>query len=161
VPISSFVHRKLYFLAALAAVAGVLALHGATGAEGATARVARSLSLVESGRLRLTSHKGFTLNEQGVASGTISGSLFLHLKVVSTRSVSAELSVYPSGSSMTGVASGSYTNRGSTASFSGTMSIVRGTGKYAHARGSGLAFSGTVQRSNDAVTVHLSGKLSY
>ncbi|HEY7933273.1 MAG TPA: hypothetical protein VID48_05550 [Solirubrobacteraceae bacterium] len=62
---------------------------------------------------------------------------------------------------MTGVASGSYRNNGSTASFKGTMSIVRGTGKYKHARGSGLSFSGTVKRSNDAVTVHVSGKLTY
>jgi hypothetical protein len=161
VPTSSFVHRKLYLAAALAAVTSVLALHGTTGAEGATARVARSLSLNDSGRLHLTSHKGFTLNESGSASGTISGSLYLHLKVVSTRSVSAELSVYPSGSSMTGVATGTYSNKGATASFSGTMSIVRGTGKYAHAHGSGLSFSGTVERSNDAVTVHVSGKLSY
>jgi hypothetical protein len=132
-----------------------------TGAFGSTAKMARSLSLSDVGHLHLASHKGFTLNEVGSASGTISGSLYLHLHVVSTNRVSAELSVYPSGSSMTGVASGSYRNNGSTASFTGTMSIVRGTGKYAHARGSGLSFSGTVQRSNDAVTVHVSGKLTY
>ena len=39
----------------------------------------------------------------------------------------------------------------------GTLSIDRGTGSYAHAHGSGLSFSGTIQRSNDAVTVHVSG----
>ena len=38
---------------------------------------------------------------------------------------------------------------------------MRGTGKYAHAHGSGLSFSGTIERSNDAVTVHVNGNLSY
>jgi hypothetical protein len=40
------------------------------------------------------------------------------------------------------------------------MSISRGTGTYAQAHGSGLSFSGTIQRSNDAVTVHVSGRVS-
>ena len=61
---------------------------------------------------------------------------------------------------MTGSASGSYRNNGSTASFSGTLTITSGTGSYAHAHGSGLSFSGTIQRSNDAVTVHVSGHFS-
>ena len=74
--------------------------------------------------------------------------------------MTAEVSIYPRGSSMTGTASGSYHVNGGTASFTGTMSITRGTGSYSHARGSGLSFSGTIQRSNDAVTVHVSGKLS-
>jgi hypothetical protein len=39
------------------------------------------------------------------------------------------------------------------------MTVVRGTGRYAHAHGSGLSFTGTVQRANDAVTVRLSGRI--
>jgi hypothetical protein len=86
--------------------------------------------------------------------------LYLHLNVTSTRSVTAEISVYPKGSSMTGTGSASYEVKGSTARFAGTMSIVRGTGSYQGAHGSGLKFSGTIQRSTDAVTVHVSGNLS-
>jgi hypothetical protein len=40
------------------------------------------------------------------------------------------------------------------------MSITRGSGRYSHAHGSGLSFTGTIQRSNDAVTVHVNGKMS-
>jgi hypothetical protein len=40
------------------------------------------------------------------------------------------------------------------------MEVVRGTGHFAHAHGSGLAFYGTIKRSNDAVTVYLSGRMS-
>jgi hypothetical protein len=124
------------------------------------ARLASSLSLNESGRLHLTSHHGFTLNEQGSASGTITGTIFIHLHVVSTNRVTAEVSLYPSGGSITGLASAGYRPSGAVASFSGTMNIARGTGRYAHASGSGLSFTGTIRRTDDAVTVHVSGRMS-
>ncbi len=132
---------------------------GATAA-GPAASTARSFSLNETGHLRLTSHHGFTLNEVGSASGTIRGTIYLHLHVVATNRVTAEVNIYPSGGSLTGSASAAYHVLGSTAAFNGTMSIARGTGSYDHAHGSGLSFSGTVQRSNDAVTVRLSGGMS-
>ena len=106
------------------------------------------------------SHHGFTLNEQGSTSGTISGTIYIHLNIVSINRVTAEVNIYPSGSSITGSASASYHPAGGVASFSGTMSIDRGSGHYSGAHGSGLSFSGTVQRVNDAVTVHVSGRMS-
>jgi hypothetical protein len=121
---------------------------------------ARTLSLNETGHLHLTSHHGFTLNEQGSASGTISGTIYLHLHVVSTNHVTAEVNIYPRGGSLTGYASASYHPSGGVASFNGTMSVARGSGGYSHAHGSGLSFTGTIQRSNDAVTVHVNGRMS-
>lgn len=144
---------------ALAALLGV-ALAGATVSRAATARAARTFSLSETGRLHLTSHHKFTLNEQGSASGTISGTIYIHLNVVSTNRVTAEVNIYPSGGSLTGYANASYHPAGAVATFNGTMSVTRGTGRYSHARGSGLSFTGTVQRSNDAVTVHVNGRMS-
>jgi hypothetical protein len=126
-----------------------------------SARAARTVSLSEVGRLHLTSHHGFTLNEQGTATGTIKGRIYLHLNIVATNRVTAEVNIYPSGGSLSGVARASYRVMGETAAFSGSFSIRRGTGVDSHARGSGLKFTGTIQRSNDAVTVHLSGTMSY
>lgn len=125
-----------------------------------TAHAARTVSLNETGRLHLTSHHGFTLNEQGSASGTISGTIYIHLDVVSTNRVTAEVSIYPSGGSLTGHATASYHPAGAVATFNGTMSVSRGTGHYAGASGSGLSFTGTIQRTNDAVTVHVNGRMS-
>jgi hypothetical protein len=136
---------------------GALAL-GASQAHAAVARGARVLSLNESGSLHLTSKSGFTLNEQGLASGTVRGRIYVRLSIVSSSRVTAEMSIYPSGSSITADGSASYHKEQTNARFSGSMSIKRGTGSYTHARGSGLAFSGTIQRSNDAVTVRLTGK---
>lgn len=135
---------------------GTLTL-GTLQARAAVGRGARVLSLKENGSLHLTSRHGFTLNEQGLASGTVRGTIYVHLSIVSSSRVTAELNIYPRGGSLTAQGSASYHKQSTLARFSGTMSIERGTGSYAHARGSGLSFSGTIQRSNDAVTVHVAG----
>jgi hypothetical protein len=125
-----------------------------------SALASKTFSLNENGNLHLTSKQGFTLNEQGPASGTVSGTLYVHLKIVSSTRVTAEISLYPHGGSITCSGSASYKREGSTANFSGGLSIDRGTGPYAKAHGSGLSFSGTIQRSNDAIAVHVGGTAS-
>ncbi len=125
-----------------------------------SARAARTFSLNETGDLHLTSKRGFTLNEQGSATGSVRGPIYVHLRIVSTTRVTAEVSIYPKGGSISGNATASYHREGPTAHFYGTLSVDRGTGSFNHARGSGLSFSGTIQRSNDAVTVRVSGTAS-
>jgi hypothetical protein len=125
-----------------------------------SAKAARTFSLNETGHLHLTSKHGFTLNEQGSASGTVKGTIYVHLTIVSSSHVTAQVNIYPSGGSITGYGSAGYHRGSESASFNGSMSINGGSGSYDHARGSGLSFSGTIQRSNDAVTVHVSGNAS-
>src|SRR5664280_2413379 len=92
-------------VASVVMLAGVPVLGGgAAAATRPTALTARTLSLNDTGRLRLTSHHGFTLNEKGSASGTISGTIYIHLNIVSTNRVTAEVSIYPRGGSLTGYA---------------------------------------------------------
>jgi hypothetical protein len=143
-------------------IGGTDSAAGSGGAAGPTvARISRTVSLGETGHLRLTSKKGFTLNERGSASGTIAGTIYIHLHLVSDTKVTAEVNIYPREGSLTGSGSAAYRVVGGYASFSGTLSITRGSGKYAHARASGLRFTGTIQRRDDSVTVRLSGPLSY
>jgi hypothetical protein len=134
---------------------------GAAGASSPRATAARSLTLNDSARLHLQNKHGIELKEGGTAKGTLGGPLYLQLKVTSTRSVSAQVQVYPKGGSISGNAKASYHVAGSTATFSGTLAITKGSGTYSKAKASALSFSGTIQRSNDAVTVHVSGKMSY
>ena len=140
---------------ALATANGGLRAQGRTAAR---ARSARTITLNENARLHLTSRHGFTLNERGTVSGTVTGTIYVHLTIVSTSRVTAEVNIYPSGGSITGQASASYHRGSSTASFAGTLSIARGTGDYANAHGSGLSFSGTIQRSNEAIAVSVRGQ---
>lgn len=134
---------------------------GAAGASSPRATAARSINLNDSANLHLQNKHGIELKEGGTAKGNLGGPLYLQLKVTSTRSVSATVQVYPKGGSIGGSAKASYRVAGSTASFSGTLAITKGSGTYSKAKASALSFSGTIQRSNDAVTVHVSGKMSY
>ncbi len=124
------------------------------------ASAARTISLHETGRLHLLNKHGFTLNEQGPASGTAPGTLYVRLKIVSTSHVTAEVSFSPHGGTISGTASASYHRGHSSASFSGFLTITRGSGTYAHAHGSHLSFTGTIQRSNDAITTSVSGTVT-
>jgi hypothetical protein len=145
----------------VAASARGVAREGSAGrGDVAAAQSARTIALDESARLHLTSRHGFTLNEQGSASGSVAGTMYVHLTIVSTTRVVAEVNFYPRGGSISGKAVASYRRGSSTASFAGTMSIARGTGGYAHARGTGLSFSGTIRRSDEAIAVQVHGTAS-
>ena len=127
---------------------------------GASGAAAQTISITELGRLHLTSRHGVTLNEEGLALGSIAGKIYIHLHVTSTNHVTAEVSIYPHGGSVTGYATARYGSPGGAATFSGTMSVARGTGTYVGAHGSGLRFDGTVERSSGAMTVRISGRMT-
>jgi hypothetical protein len=149
-------------LCALVGAGGDASAVAAAGSRGAPrdALAARAISLNDSGQLHLTSRHGFTLDEQGSASGSVSGPMYVHLTIVSTTRVVAEVNFYPRGGSISGRATASYRRGSSTASFSGTLAILRGTGGYAHVHGSGLSFSGTIRRSDEAIAVEVHGTAS-
>lgn len=154
------VDRRAAFIAGICLLAAMLTWTVAAYAAGSRASASRTLSLSDSAHLHLTSKHKFTLDEQGYASGTISGTIYIHLNIVSVNHVTAEVNIYPSGGSLTGYASASYHPAGGVATFSGSMYIARGTGRYSRAHGSGLSFTGTIKRENDAVTVHVNGRMS-
>jgi hypothetical protein len=132
----------------------------AAGGRAPVAHSAKALSVDDHGALHLVSKHGFTLNEQGTASGSISGPIKVQLKIVSTSRVTAEVTVYPKGGSITGRGTGSYHKGAATDSFSGSMTVKGGSGSYAHAQGADLSFGGTISQSNDAITVYVNGKLT-
>jgi hypothetical protein len=123
------------------------------------AGASRIMRLDEVGSLRLTSKHGFTLNEAGDASGTVRGALYVRLTIISSSRVTAELTLDRQGGSISGSGSAAYRRGSSAASFAGSISIDRGTGVYSHASGAGLSFSGTIRRSNDAISVHVHGNV--
>jgi hypothetical protein len=135
---------------------------GAAGAAGSRAHAARTLNLNDSANLSLNNKKGVELKESGTAKGTLTGKIYIQLRLVSRSTVTAKIQVYPSGGSLSATASATYRLvTSSNASFSGTMNVTGGSGTYSKAKGSGLSFSGSVHRPSDAVSVHVSGKISY
>jgi hypothetical protein len=155
--------RLAVLLAATGAFLGTAAADAPFGADGATspaARAAKAVSVSELGQLHLISKHGYTLNERGTASGTIKGTITVQLKIVSPSRVTAEVTIYLSGGSIAGHGTASYRKGKATASFAGSLSVERGSGSYEHAQGSGLGFSGTISESNEAITVHVSGRFA-
>lgn len=145
-----------------AVMLALLAFATSTGlATPVLARSARTISLNESAHLHLTSKHSLTLNEEGQASGTVHGTIYIHLHLSNNHGgVSAEVNIYPHGGSLTGYGSASYRVEGAEALFSGKLAITRGSGSYAHASAAALRFTGSIQRRTDAVAVQLNGPLS-
>lgn len=150
----------------LAAFAGalLLAAPAIATARRSRAHTAATVQVNDTGHLHKTSGRGITINqvldEQGSASGSIPGSIYIHLRLTSVNRVTAEVNIYPHGGFIGGQATASFRSSGATASFNGTLRITHGSGRYNHAYASALSFTGTVARVNDAITVHVNGRMS-
>jgi hypothetical protein len=144
-----------------AALGGMLALSliatGSTAAD-VGARVARTLNATDTAHLHLISSSGSSVIEEGVATGRLPGSVRVHLEV--TSSVSASFTIYTQGGTLVGHGSGVLHSSGLYASFGGSMTVTRGTGRYLHAHGRG-GFYGVINRSTFVATVQTTGTLSY
>jgi hypothetical protein len=124
-----------------------------------TARADASLTSVnEYGSLKMQSHKGSTINEQGVGWGTFNCSVVIALTLTGTL-VTADYTAYLQGGSISGTAAAHIHSATTTAArFSGTISLKRGTRSRAHASGT-AGFSGTINRTSYAMTTHITGTL--
>lgn len=123
------------------------------------ASAARMLNVTDEAHLRLTGTAGSLLLEEGAARGALAGTVKVRFTVGA--SVSGSFTIYPrGGGSITGQGSARLRSTGNYASFGGSMSVSHGTGRYAHAHGTG-GFYGTVNRHSDALVVQTTGRLSY
>jgi hypothetical protein len=136
---------------------------GAAGAAAPSAKAASTLNLSDSANLVQNNKKGTELKESGTAKGNLPGKIYIQLKVANTHNVTAKIQVYPnSGGSLSASASASYrVVTSSSASFSGTLNITGGSGRYAKAKGTKLSFSGAVHRPSNSVSVRVAGQISY
>jgi hypothetical protein len=147
----------------LAAVAALVAL-GATGTAALAARVpatlsARALNVTDEAHLHVTHSSGSLLQEEGTATGALPGTVRVSFRVAA--SISGSFTIYPrGGGSISGTGSARLHSGGSYASFSGSISVNHGTGRYARAHGAG-GFYGTVDRRNNALVIQTTGRLSY
>ncbi len=117
------------------------------------------MNVSDEAHLHLTGTSGEELEEEGQTTGALPGKVRARFVVGS--SVTGSFTFYPSGGgSITGHGSARLHSTGTNASFGGTLNVSHGSGRYAHAHGSG-GFYGTVNRRTDAITVKTTGRLSY
>jgi hypothetical protein len=147
-------------------LAFVLALSAAVGASAAVAQqppraktASRATSLNESLSGTRFGPPGHSFIEKGRVTGTLSGSMTAHVETIASNNGQATITLYLSKGTLSGRAPTHGHVVGPTAYFEGSMTITGGTGSYAHASGSGLRFSGTLDRQNFRVKAQLHGNV--
>jgi hypothetical protein len=145
-------------------VALVLAAVASPPARGAAAespaKTARSVHLSVVAHLHYTSARGSYLLEEGQASGALAGTVRANVRI--TADISGSFTFYSRGGSVRGYGSAKLNESGSYASFGGTLKVVGGTGRYAHARGGGRLYGVYNRRSSRLeLTIQTTGELSY
>ncbi len=140
-------HRLAAVLAATAVVAAPSVAH------------AKTITIREHADLHLVRKSGNTLYQSGRASGTINGNVSTIFNVTLS-GVTGQFTIYARGGSLTLSVNGKPRSTGLRARFSGTMRVVKGTGRYSGASGSS-SFSGTVNRRTWAASVDATGRLTY
>jgi hypothetical protein len=124
----------------------------------AAARMARTEHLAMTAHLRYLTAKGAYLLEEGPASGPLAGTVKARVRF--TADISGSFEFYPHDGSISGYGSAKLHESGTYVSFGGTVKITGGTGRYAHARGSGGLY-GVYNRRTLALTIQTTGSLSY
>jgi hypothetical protein len=168
-------NRQLPYRTILALFGALVAASAPTAAQGAhigtdlstrpemvspriLARTARVLAATDTANLHYVSASGSLLLDEGKASGTLPGSMRVHLNLGTT--FTSTFTIFASGGSISGHGSAKPHGFGKYESFAGTLIVTGGTGRYAHARGRGR-FYGTFNRSNYALVVKTTGSLTY
>ncbi len=122
---------------------------------------ASALSVKDEGNLRFVKSSGSTLIDEGHASGTIPGNVRIHFTYDGNPNVSAQITIYGAHGTIQVRGSGRLSSpTNPNPSFSGTLSIAGGSGRYSHAHGSGKLY-GVFHRRSYGMIVQTQGTLHY
>ena len=158
---------RLTLTIAIAAALGIAGANPAASessarpAREAAAHTARVVSVRDEGHLRFVDANATVIVDEGSVSGTLPGRARVNFTYNGSPTVTARFAIRTSGGTLYGRASCRLHNPTSPApSFRGALQITGGSGRYAHARGSGELF-GVFHRRGYALVVQAIGRLRY
>lgn len=137
--------------------ASLVALAIALGA-GASLASGAELHASDAAKLHYVGAVGEQVYETGSASGTLPGSMRVHMIFAST--FSGSFQIYTRGGTIDGDGRARPHGEGVYESFAGTLVLTGGTGRYRHAHGTAHLY-GTFDRENYALTVQTAGTLRF
>ncbi len=152
---------------AVTALAAGLAVFGAvstsarqSAASAPTARAARTIWVRESLHATNVSHQGNTvINDRGAGKGTFNCPAVMQVRIYYTKGFTS-INCKTSSGDIVAAGKVAFFSAGPTATFTGTIPITHGTGKYAHGSGH-YRVEGTVIRKTYAVEASTSGWFTY
>jgi hypothetical protein len=151
--------RVMAVCSVLPALVASIALAVAPAPASASSHTVRTIDVVENVSVHLVRKSGSTLHHRGTATGTLPGSVRARFKITATK-VTGSVTIYPRGGSLTMHIKGHPRSTSVPMQFGGSISIVRGTGRYEGAHGSGN-FEGVVNLRNWDASVRATGRLTY
>jgi hypothetical protein len=151
-------------LACATILSGGVAQAGAARREAAThtgqtvARAARTIDGTDTAHLHLVHQNEMRLSEEGLAKGTLPG----HMRAVLTVGVlfKGSCTIYTSAGSISGHGVATPHGSGRYQSFSGSLFVTAGSGRYRHIHGR-TGLYGTFDRRTFALVIQTTGRLSY
>jgi hypothetical protein len=152
-------HRRAVLLTAVLSIAGLWLTAG--GALGAAGHAASSMTVREHVTLKLVKRIGSTKFEHsGRATGTVAGSVRSKITLTHSVVLRGTVTIATSKGKLRLKVDGRARSIEQHSPFDGTATIVAGTGRYAHARGTGT-FNGVVNRSTWAARLDAKGTFTY
>jgi hypothetical protein len=119
------------------------------------------MAVREEGRLHYLTDDATLIVDEGPVSGTIPGRARVYFTYNGSPTVSARFTIHAVAGSLKGSARCRLSNPNSpTPSFRGALAITGGSGRYAHARGSGELF-GIFHRRGYSLVMQAIGRLRY
>jgi hypothetical protein len=137
----------------LATTTGSVAASARAGARARRAHAAHVLNATDTAHLHYISSSGSLLLDEGKATG-----MRAHLDLGTT--FTGTFTIHASGGSIEGRGSATPHGSGTYESFSGTLTVTGGSGRYAHAHGHGELY-GTFDRDNYALVIKTTGSVTY
>jgi hypothetical protein len=122
------------------------------------AHAAHALKASDTAHLHFVSASGSLLHEVGTATGTIPGSMKVRFSLGTT--MKGSFTIYTKAGSISGHGEATPHGSGVIESFSGSIVVTAGTGRYKHAHGHANLY-GTFNRNSYALVVQTAGTLSY
>jgi hypothetical protein len=152
-------HHPTVLVAAL--ILALVSASGAAGASSSASRTPKAQKVSEHVSLRLVKRTGSTKFEHvGRASGTVAGPVRSVITLAHAVVLQGTVTVTTKQGQLRLKINGRARSLELHTKFDGTATIAGGTGRYAHAGGSGT-FSGVVDRSSWATTIDATGSLTY
>jgi hypothetical protein len=154
--------RMLATALLVALATSAILVSNAAGDAHTRAHTARTLNVTDTAHLHFLKESSSQLIDEGAATGTLPGTVRVSFDLGVT--VSGTFTIYAHDGTIIGHGSGVLHKSSSQSdvyvSFGGTMTVSHGTGRYAHAHGTG-GFYGVIDRRNYSATIQTTGSLAY